>query len=126
MRKGPDCDYNKRNTSVLIRERYSVTVNQIMVAITTDPCLSSFLPISNPLTMKSRWVPQSLKYHINGKYMLNVYRGSRNVITYIWKVHNRKLQSSLLSLRFVINQFSLSMSMRRSRYYLDLAISVVF
>ena len=105
--------YNKRNTSLLIRERYYVTVNQIMVVITTNPWVSSFLPISNPVTMKSWQVPQSLKYRINETYMHYVYRGSRNVTTYIWKIPNRKLQSSLLSLRFVLNQSSLSMSMCR-------------
>lgn len=50
---------------------------------------------------------------------------SRKVATNIWKVHNGKLKSPPLSLSFVFTRLSLSMSMYRSMFDVDLVISVV-
>ena len=63
IRKEPECDYDNWNIFVVICDRYSVTVNQMMVVTvklsievltsTRNPWFNSFLVSRNPLSRKS-------------------------------------------------------------------------
>jgi hypothetical protein len=48
-----------------------------------------------------------------------------NFATYKWKVHNGKIEIISFVVNFDLNRSSLSISMCRSRYEADLAVSVV-
>jgi len=112
-------------------QRYSIEVNQVMVAIVKltkwwlqlangSLWFSRFLVNSNPLSRKSWKEPQDLEYRI-----IFICRYCWNVATHKWKVHNGKIEIISFVVKLVLNRLSLLISRCRSRYEADLSVSVV-
>jgi len=116
--------------------RYSITINQVMVATVKfrsfdfnftkmNPCFSSFLVGNNPLSWISWYEPQALEYRIIWDINTQYADPAGMLLQINGKFTMGKLKSSPLLSSYVLNRPSLSISGCMSRYEADLYVYMV-
>ena len=103
MKKGPGIAYDKRNTSVVSCDTYSVSVNEVMVAtinirsndfnLTNRNPLVQYLPCQQQPTIKEILIgttSSGISYQLRDIY--SICRCCWNVATYKRKVHKGKIE----------------------------------
>ena len=106
MRKGLECDDDKRNISVVICDTdihlYYITVNQVMVACPIGTLGSVASMLAATLYQGNHDMDHKL-WNIGSieRDMLHIYmQVLLEVATYQWKIHNRKIEIISLIVKF--------------------------